>query len=398
MRTRAWAAAAVLVLGAGGVLAYDVRSSDDARQPTTPATTRLVGVDDLAVEIPVDDLRAGHGCEVDSWGLAAATDATLLLGAGPVPEGRTPGVFGGPDPQRLSCAFTGDHGDEAAVRFHRGEPPAADGSAAVGERVRAAPVECDDVRCSTTAWVEGSSDWLAVAAAGGRSAATAEVERIVASVRHLEDAVGLPPADWVEPPEGGRATTYGAWLRARGPEVAVDVHSLPVSTPPVARPGVGSVVARGDTVILFEHAPARTPADRVDLLVRVLPATDPDEHPEPATAMAEIDGSSAVVFVPRARTVPALDVRLGTTVRLQRGDVLSVTAAPEPWSGETVAETLSGEVDGDALEERERTTYRDRVELAWEVRGEGRTTLRLTVDQDGERVEVGEIRVEVVDP
>ncbi|MFW6775621.1 hypothetical protein ACOACO_15160 [Nocardioides sp. CPCC 205120] len=397
MRTRAWAAAAVLVLGAGGVLAYDVRSSDDAPQPTAPATTRLVGVDDLAVEIPVDDLRTGHGCAVDSWDLGAASDATLLLGEGPVPEGRTPGVFGGPDPQRLSCAFTGDHGDEAAVRFHRGEPPTVDGSVAVGERVRSAPVECDDGRCRTTAWVEGSDDWLAVAAVGPQTAATAEVERLVATIRHLDDAVGLPPADWVEPPEGERATTYGAWLRARGLEVAVDVHSHTVSTPPVARPGVGSVVPRGDTVTLYEHAPARAPADRVDLLVRVLPETDPDEHPEPASEMVEIDGSSAVVFVPRARTVPALDVRLGTTVRLRRGDVLSVTASPEPWSGEMVAETLSGEVDGDALEERDPTTYRDRVELSWDV-GRGSATLVLSVDHDGERVPVGEIRVEVVDP
>lgn len=199
------------------------------------------------------------------------------------------------------------------------------------------------------------------------SAARKEVEAMVAGIRPLGEAVGVPDFRGIQAEEQGRSTeAYADLLAQLGLAVQVVDRAEPGIRPGYlldVSPEPGAVLEPGAVVTLVRVAPQRSPVERV----RVGMNSD-----------AEAWGDSFA----------DADVRAGATVHLRVGDrIWSYADGPRSRS-------LAGVLSGDSLEV---DGWEDGPNHphSWIAVRPGRTTVTLTVTADGKVLEVGTVTVVV---
>jgi hypothetical protein len=322
-------------------------SAPEPQPDTARPGHRLVGLDDVAVEVPT------------SWGTNATRCGTPVRDTVVVDQGAIcTALVPWPDDVTsigLRRPYRGEDLDALTTGEVAGLP------ALVGELACAAPV------CSRVAVLTEHDVVVQVDSTAGRAAVDAAFD----TVRVLERHVPVPELDAVVGARGRSVAAYvealiEAGLRARVVEV-VDRRIDPGFVLD-ARPAAGTVVAPGSTVVLEVVAPRDGPADEVALGLGW-----------------EGDG-----YDDRYGWLEDEELRADPTLRLRVGDRVWTYAEGRPLLRRTYAAAL----EGDALDVSEWTDGPSHPR-AWDAVRPGTSRLALSIEVDGRRMTLATVTVVV---
>lgn len=221
----------------------------------------------------------------------------------------------------------------------------------------------DGVLCSAALHFPGQGVWVRVES----STDAVAVDALLEQVRVLDDLVGVPDHSAITVDEQGRSgEAYSALLRERGFDVRVETEKRWGFTPGYVlgvSPSPGTVVEPGSTVTVTVVAEPDGPAD--ELSIGLGADSDPNgEITEEAIRSGDL------------------------TVRLQVGEGVWAYAHGKR------SRTIAGEVRGAGLVVSDWDEGPNHPH-SWVATEPGRSTVVLTIEVDGELVEVGRFKVVV---
>lgn len=347
------AAAVVAVIGGTAVLTTPGVGPQEPSPPPAsdgpaplPAGTRLVGLGTVAIVVPQE------------WGTnqtrcGTPQKDTVVINVGAVD----------------SCAIARPEGVES-VEVVQGEPRfdfradstvQIDGEEAQRQRTTCTRDTIGGVRvCSGTVYFPAHGALFRAES----STSPEEVDRILDQIRVDPERVGVPAFQPLAVNTQGRSgEKYAALLTEQGFDVQVHTRKITAGTPGYvldASPTPGTMLAPGSSVTITVISEPDGPADEVSV---------------------RVDTDSSEQFAGDAQ------IRAGdTTLRLKVGERI--------WSyarGKR-ANTLAGELQGDALAIDDWTDGPN-YPHAWVATAPGRTAIVLSIEADGERVELGKVSV-----
>jgi hypothetical protein len=349
-------AAAVFAVIAGSVLVTSTAPSQTPRPSVTtdgpapgPQGTRLVGLGNLAIAVPErwDTNRTRCGTPMKD---------TVVINVGAVE----------------TCAIARPEGVES-VELVQGEPRfdfeadstiLVDGVEAQRQSTTCTRETIGEVRvCSGTVYFAERKTWFRAESSTGRE----DVDRILDRIRVVSDKVGVPAFQPLAVNAQGRSgEKYAARLAEQGFEVEVQTRRISAGKPGYvldASPAPGTMLPPGSTVTITVIAEPEGPADEVSVGV----GTDSDNAREQFATDEQIRAGD-------------------TTLHLNVGERIWAYAQGER------ANTLAGELQGEALAIDD-WTKGPNYPHAWVATTPGRTTIVLSIEADGEQVELGKISV-----
>lgn len=350
------AAAVVAVIGGTALLTTPSVGPQAPRPPAAsdgpgpvPAGTRLVGLGSVAIAVP------------EEWGTnqtqcGTPQKDTVVINVGVVE----------------TCAI-GRPEDVESVQLVQGEPRfdfqanstvQIDGEEAQRQRTTCTRDTSGGVQvCSGTVYFPAHSTWFRAESSTGPE----EVDRILDEIRVDPERVGVPAFQPLAVNTQGRSgEKYAARLTEAGFDVEVQTRKISAGKPGYvldASPAPGTMLPPGSSVTITVIAQPDGPADEVSVGV----GTDSNDDSEQFASDAQIRAGD-------------------TTLRLNVGERIWAYAQGKH------ANTLAGELQGDVLamdDWREGPNYPH----AWVATAPGRTTIVLSIEADGEQVQLGRVSV-----
>jgi hypothetical protein len=350
------AAAVVAVLGGTALLTTPDLGRQEPRPPAAsdgpapgPAGTRLVGLGSFAIAVP------------EEWGTnetrcGTPQKDTVVINVGAVE----------------ACAIARPEGvesvelvqDEPRFDFRADSTVQIDGEEAQRQRTTCNRDAIGGGRvCSGTLYFPASSTWFRAESSTGPE----EVDRILDEIRVDPERVGVPAFQPLAVNTQGRSgEKYAARLTEAGFDVEVQARKISAGNPGYvlgASPAPGTMLPPGSSVTITVIAEPDGPADEVSVGV----GTDSDDDSDQSASDAQIRAGD-------------------TTLRLKVGGRIWAYAQGKR------ANTLAGELQGDALavdDWRDGPSYPH----AWVATAPGRTTIVLSIEANGEQVELGRVSV-----
>lgn len=316
---------------------------------SVPAGTRLVGLGNLAIVVP------------EEWGTnqtrcGTPQKDTVVINVGAV----------------AACAIGRPDGVES-VELVQGEPRfdfqadhavQIDGEEAQRQRTTCTRDTMGGVRvCSGTVYFPAHSTWFRAESSTGPE----DVDRLLDEIRVDSDRVGVPAFQPLAVNTQGRSgEEYAARLTEAGFNVEVQTRKISAGKPGYvldASPAPGTMLPLGSPVTITVIAQPDGPADEVSVGV----GTDSSDDSEQSASDAQIRAGD-------------------TTLRLKVGERIWAYAEGKR------ANTLAGELRGDVLAVDD---WRDGPNYphAWVATAPGRATIVLSIEADGEQVELGRVSV-----
>jgi hypothetical protein len=271
-----------------------------------------------------------------------------------------------------ACATARPEGVES-IELVQGEPRfdftadttiSVDGQEAQRQRTTCTREAIGEVRvCSGTVYFADRETWFRAESSTGRE----EVDGILDQIRVVSDKVGVSAFQPLAVNAQGRSgEKYAARLAEQGFEVAVQTRRISAGKPGYVldvSPAPGTMLPPGSTVTITVIAEPAGPADEVSVGV----GTDSDDDREQFATDEQIRAGD-------------------TTLRLKPGERIWAYAQGKR------ANTLTGELQGEALAIDDWTDGPN-YPHAWVATAPGRTTIVLSIEADGEQVELGSISV-----
>ncbi|GAB2727582.1 PASTA domain-containing protein [Nocardioides pakistanensis] len=351
------AAAVVAVIGATAVLTPAVAPQSPRPPATTdgpapiPDGTRLVGLGNLAIAVP------------EEWGTnrtrcGTPMKDTVVINVGVVE----------------SCAIARPAGVES-VELVQGEPRfdfevdstiTVDGEEAQRQRTTCTRETIGEVRvCSGTVYFPDHETWFRAESSTGPG----EVDRTLDQIRLVPDEVGVPAFQPLAVNAQGRSgERYVARLTEQGFDVEVQTRTISAGKPGYvldASPAPGTMLPPGSTVTITVIAEPAGPADEVSVGV----GTDSDDDREQFATDEQIRAGD-------------------TTLHLRVGERIWAYAHGKR------ANTLAGDLQGQALTVDDWTDGPN-YPHAWIATTPGRAVIALSIEADGDVVDLGRVTVVV---
>jgi hypothetical protein len=346
------AAAVLAVIGGTAVLATPGVGPQEPRPPAAsdgpapvPPGTRLVGLGSVAIAVP------------EEWGTnetrcGTPQKDTVVINVGAVDACATARPEGVESVELVQ--------DEPRFDFRADSTFHIDGEEAQRQRTTCTRDTIGGVRvCSGTVYFPALATWFRAESSTGPE----EVDRLLDQVRVDPERVGVPTFQPLAVSSQGRSgEKYAARLTEAGFEVEVQTRKISAAKPGYvldASPAPGTMLPPGSSVTITVIAEPDGPADEVSVGV----GTDSNQSASDA------------------------QIRAGdTTLRLKVGERIWAYAHGKR------ANTLAGELQGDALAVDD---WRDGPNYphAWVATAPGRTNIVLSIEANGEQVELGRLSV-----